>query len=357
MKYNIVLIVLLVISISCGGSSSSGDTSLNQTPSNLVIEAEVIGANSENPYGDGSGKVQFTFSAENATLFKLNLGDEEIIETSGSSYTHTYVGIGTKSFEVFISAYNGSKFISTSKTVTVKINSNMTWSDEFNGSGKPSSSKWTFEIGNGSNGWGNGEYQYYTDRLENAKVENGVLKITAKKEAYEGFNYTSARMITLNKFDFKYGRIDIRAKLPSGEGTWPALWLLGSNFSTVGWPACGEIDIMEHWGNNPGKVSSATHTPDCHGGCSSAPVGETTIPDYNTAFHVYSLEWTENELRFLIDDEFKYSYNPSNKTSGNWPYNNPHFIIVNIAMGSSYHSIDPNFVSSTMEIDYLRVYQ
>jgi beta-glucanase (GH16 family) len=134
--------------------------------------------------------------------------------------------------------------------------------------------------------------------------------------------------------------------------------MLGANFNDVGWPACGEIDIMEHWGHNPTHVSSATHTTACSSlNCDQMTVGSTTINDYATAFHVYSLEWSENELRFLIDDNYLYSYNPNPKTSDNWPFDKPHFFILNVAMGAHWFTIDPNFIKSTMEIDYVRVYQ
>ncbi|WP_242203296.1 glycoside hydrolase family 16 protein [Aestuariivivens insulae] len=243
-----------------------------------------------------------------------------------------------------------------------ELEETLVWSDDFNTDGTPDPSKWSFEIGNGCDkpagcGWGNGESQYYTNRLDNAKVEDGVLKITAKKESYQGASYTSARLISKDKYEFTYGKVEIRAKLPSGSGTWPAIWMLGANIDEAGWPACGEIDIMEHWGHNPTLVSSATHTPACHGGCGSTKVGETTVSDYATAFHVYTLEWTEDTLRFSLDGSFLYAYKPDVKDSSNWPYNKPQFFILNIAMGGSWFDIDENFTESTMEIDYIKVYQ
>lgn len=347
--------VITTLLISCGGSSDDGTP--EESLSNLTLEAVIVGADAANPYGNGSGVVTFNFAATNAKLYKINFGDGESFETTNNTLSHTYAGIGITNFTVYVSAYNNEKFITTSKTISVNINTNLVWADEFDGTGAINTTKWTHEIGTGSNGWGNGEKQYYTNRLENARVENGKLIITAKKESYLGSNYTSARLISKGKYEFTYGRIDIRAKLPQGEGTWPALWLLGANIDAVGWPACGEIDIMEHWGFNPGKISSAVHTPACHGGCGAVSIGTTTVSDYSTAFHVYSLEWTKDELRFLIDDVYKYSYKPATKNDSNWPFNKPQFIILNVAMGSSYHSIDPNFVSSSMEVDYVRVYR
>jgi hypothetical protein len=340
-----------------GGGNGGGGGNEIQAPTNLVINAQLVGQDDSQPFGDGSGTVVLTYSATNATRYKINFGDgEDVVDTNSTSRTYTYIGVGTKDFTIIVSAYNGDLFVSGSVQIRIKINSNLVWSDEFNGSGAPNSANWTHEIG--GHGWGNGEFQYYTNRLENSRVEGGVLKITAKRENYEGKEYTSARLITKDKYEFKYGRVDIKAKLPEGAGTWPALWMLGANFSEVGWPDCGEIDIMEHWGHIPTKVSSATHTRHCSSlNCSTMKVGETTIDDYSTAFHVYSLEWEADRLNFLIDDNFLYSYNPSTKTSENWPFDKPFFFILNVAMGSNWHTVDPAFESSTMEIDYIRVFQ
>jgi len=248
------------------------------------------------------------------------------------------------------------KFISTTITIKVKTDLKLLWSDEFDGSGVPDSTKWGYDIGTGSNGWGNGESQYYTNRLENVKVENGFLIITAKAESYERSNYTSSRLLTQGKFDFTYGRVEVKAKLPSGGGTWPAIWMLGANFPTAGWPACGEIDIMEHAGNRQGIVQSAMHTSSSSG--NTVNLGSQTLSDVSTEFHVYSLEWSADEMIFSVDDVVHYRYNPATKNSDTWPYNKDQFIILNVAMGGGFGgTINPNFVQSSMEIDYVRVYQ
>tara|TARA_R110001583_G_scaffold44521_1_gene141180 strand:+ start:13795 stop:14874 length:1080 start_codon:yes stop_codon:yes gene_type:complete len=344
--------LLLTVLLSCGGSSSDDEI---LTLSNLTLEANLLGSNATNPNGDGSGIVTFNFSAQNAALYKINLGNGEIIETASNTYTYTYVGAGINTYAVLISAYNADKFITTTLTIKVKINSGLVWSDEFNTPGSPDASKWGYDIGRGDNGWGNGESQYYTNRSENVIIEDGMLKITAKKENYEGAEYTSTRMLTEGKFDFTYGKVEVRAKLPIGEGTWPAIWMLGSNIRTVGWPACGEIDIMEHWGHNQGNVQSALHTPSSFG--STENHGAQYLADVSTKFHVYSLEWTPNEMIFTVDDVEHYRYNPSTKNSSTWPFDAKQFLILNVAMGGSWFSIDPNFVSSTLEVDYVRVYQ
>lgn len=234
--------------------------------------------------------------------------------------------------------------------------SNLMWSDEFDTDGQPDAAKWNYDIGTGNNGWGNGEVQYYTDRPENVTVSDGTLKITAKKEDYSGASYTSARMKTQGLYGFTYGRVDVRAKLTTGGGTWPAIWSLGSNFETVGWPTCGEIDIMEYVGNNPGVVQSALHTTSSSG--ATVNHKSTNISNESTEFHVYSVNWSPNEIAFLVDDEVFYKYNPSDKDAANWPFTEDQFLILNVAMGGALGgAVDPNFVESSMEIDYVRVYQ
>ena len=233
---------------------------------------------------------------------------------------------------------------------------NLVWQDEFDTDGAPSAENWNYDIGRGSNGWGNNESQYYTDRTDNVTVSDGVLKITAKKESFEGAEYTSARLKTQDKFDFTYGRVDVRAKLAGAGGTWPAIWMLGSNFTTVGWPKCGEIDIMEYVGNNPGTVQSAIHTPSSSG--NTVNVKSTSITNETSEFHVYSVIWSGNKISFLIDDEKFYTYEPDVKDERTWPFDASQFLIMNVAVGGTLGgSIDPDFSESVMEIDYVRVYQ
>lgn len=236
------------------------------------------------------------------------------------------------------------------------IYENLVWADEFDTDGVPSATNWTYDIGTGNNGWGNGESQYYTDRTDNVTVEGGMLKITAKKEDFEGSAYTSARLKSQGLYDFTYGRVDIRAKLPEGGGTWPALWMLGANFETVGWPACGEIDIMEAVGNNPGHVQAAIHTPSSFGATEN--VGSTTVDDASSEYHVYSVNWSPNQISFLVDDKIYYTYKPDVQNADTWPFDAAQFMILNIAMGGSLGgTIDPAFTEASMEIDYVRVYQ
>lgn len=226
----------------------------------------------------------------------------------------------------------------------------LVWADEFDTNGAPNTANWTYDLGTGDNGWGNGESQSYTDDASNVIVEDGLLKITARAE---NGGYTSARIKTQDLFSFTYGKVDVRAKLPTGGGTWPAIWMLGSNITEVGWPNCGEIDIMEHVGNNQDVVSSALHFPGNNGG--NAIFEEINIAGASTDFHVYSVEWSSTEIVFSIDGNPYHTFPYAN----NLPfYNNDFFMILNVAMGGTFGgAIDPAFTESTMEIDYVRVYQ
>lgn len=229
------------------------------------------------------------------------------------------------------------------------------WADEFNEDGNPCTDNWNYDVGN--SGWGNNELQYYTSNdPDNVIIEDGLLKITALRESYQGAQFTSTRMLTQGKFSFTYGKVEVRAKLPAGGGTWPAIWMLGENITTVGWPACGEIDIMEHVGNNPGWTSSAIHNL---AGYAGGYFGEKQyIADVTSEFHVYGILWTEDKIEFTVDNEVHFTYSPTVKDNNNWPFTAKQFLILNIAMGGNLGgNIPPTFTESTMEIDYVRVYQ
>lgn len=243
----------------------------------------------------------------------------------------------------------------------------LVWSDDFDGEGAIDTTKWFHQtlLPNGS-GWFNGEIQHYTDRQDNSNLSNGILNIIGKKETYtnQGVTkeYTSARLNS--KFAFQYGKIEVRAKLPTGVGTWPAIWTLGKNideyggwwdlqgYGTTPWPACGEIDIMEHWGSNQNYVQSATHTPSSYGG--TVNLGGQTIPTASTEFHTYTLKWYPEKLVFSVDDVTHYTYEPDEINNDTWPFNAEQYILLNFAFLSN---IAPNFTEDTLEIDYVRVYQ
>ncbi|MDT0676569.1 family 16 glycosylhydrolase [Autumnicola musiva] len=224
----------------------------------------------------------------------------------------------------------------------------LAWSQEFD---EPLDTDiWNFEIGNGQSGWGNNELQYYTD--ENAEVVDGNLVITARAEDTNGFDYSSSRITTQDNFEFTYGRVEARAKLPQGAGTWAAIWMLGAIFDEVGWPATGEIDIMEFIGRDPNHVLGTLHYPGRSGG--NADGGETEIENPDTEFHTYSVEWSAERIVFLMDGEVFHSY----ANTPDSPFNKDFFLILNLAMGGNLGGeVAEDFQQSSMEVDYIRVYQ
>lgn len=252
------------------------------------------------------------------------------------------------------------------------VYTNLVWSDEFDTNGAVNPTKWYHQTQLPAGGsWFNGEVQHYTNQLTNSFVNAGFANIVAKKEPYtdQGITkqYTSARLNS--KFSFLYGRVDIRAKVPTNQGTWPALWLLGKNvnedgayfdatYGTTDWPACGEIDIMEH-GITPSQptnyVQSALHTPSSFGNTTN--IGGTIANNLGTDFHVYSMNWSPYQITFLLDGVAYYTYNPAVKTPNNWPFNAEQYLLLNIALGGIAGTIPSNFTQTSMEVDYVRVYQ
>ena len=251
------------------------------------------------------------------------------------------------------------------------IYNELVWSDEFDGPEGPiNTNNWFHQtlLPNGVS-WYNNEVQHYTDRIENSYVQNGMLHITAIKESFtdQGVTkeYTSARLNS--KFAFTYGRVDVRAQLPSGAGTWPAIWTLGKNidepgaywqtqgFGEVSWPACGELDIMEHGLYAPNEVSVAVHTPSSFG--NTVNTSSQLLSDVAGNFYVYSMNWSPNEVAFMIDGTVIYRYNPNDKNDNTWPFYQDQYLILNIAMGGAAGAIDPNFTESSLIIDYVRIYQ
>ncbi len=230
----------------------------------------------------------------------------------------------------------------------------LVWADEFDGD-SVDESNWTFEIGNGIGGWGNNELQYYTDR--NASIQDGHLVITAEQEAINGFNYSSTRMITKGKQEFQYGRIDIRATMPFGNGLWPALWMLGANFEEAGWPACGEIDIMELIGRELGTIHGTVHygadfSVHRYTGNSVEISGGNTWDE----FHVYSILWGADKIEWYLDDQKYFEYERGTEV---YPFNAPFFFIFNVAVGGNWPG-SPDGTSifpQRMVVDYVRVFQ
>lgn len=235
----------------------------------------------------------------------------------------------------------------------------LVWADEFNTNGFPDNTKWGYDQGGG--GWGNNELQFYTtERKENAWIENGHLIISARKEDYKNRNYTSARMVTKNKGDWKYGRIEVKARLPKGKGIWPAIWMLPTKSVYGGWPKSGEIDIMEFVGYMPDSVFGSVHTGLYNHTIGTQRTKGIVYKDLATAFHVYAIEWTEEKISFLIDDKKYYEFKNERSGPGAWPFDQEFHLILNIAVGGNWggkYGVDDSIFPQTMEIDYVRVYQ
>lgn len=287
---------------------------------------------------------------------------QETIALSGNGFFGFYVGgnhtyqiitrsatemllktIGADGLAWFVTLTNKAAVNNTLNTAFT----NLVWEDDFNTDGAPNAANWTYDLGAG--GWGNGELQTYTNNAENVIVEGGSLKIKAKAN---GSGYTSARLKSEGLREFTYGRFEIRAKLPASQGTWPALWMLGANFSQVSWPAAGEIDILEQRGDDKNTVFSTLHYPGNFGG--GGPSQSTELTTSTTEFHNYTVEWSAAEIKFAIDNQVYHTL-PNDATL---PFNADFFFILNVAMGGTLGgTVDPAFTEDMMEIDYIKVFQ
>lgn len=237
----------------------------------------------------------------------------------------------------------------------------LVWSDEFDRDGAPDPAKWTYDVG--GHGWGNKELQFYTDnRRENARVENGRLIIEARREKWEDKEVTSARLVTKDKGDWTYGRFEIRAKLPKGLGTWPAIWMLPTQWDLGSrqWPDVGEIDIMEHVGYEPGVIHASTHSKQHQWQIGTQRTATLSVPDAEEAFHTYVLEWEADEIRIYVDDRHYFTSKREGGDWSSWPFFRPFHLVLNIAWGGAWGAakgLDPTVLPQRLEIDYVRVYQ
>ena len=235
------------------------------------------------------------------------------------------------------------------------------WSEEFDYTGFPDSTKWSYDTEGNVYQWGNNEAQYYTSgRKENAWVSDGVLRITALKEPMEGRSYTSARLITKGKGDWLYGRFEIRAKLPTGRGTWPAIWMLPTDWEYGDWPKSGEIDIMENVGYDPDTIVGSSHTEKYNHAIGTQKNAKIACPDCYKAFHVYALEWEEDEYRLYVDDQLYFTFKNEGIGYEVWPYDKRFHILLNLAIGGNWggqKGIDDSLFPHVFEIDYVRVYK
>ena len=254
-------------------------------------------------------------------------------------------------FACSLSSFNISKPLISSEWKLV-------WSDEFNDEGLPDSTKWNYDAG--GDGWGNNELEYYTaNRPENARVANGNLVITARKEKWKNRDYTSARLVTKGKGDWKYGRIEVRAKLPKGLGTWPAIWMLGSP-TPLKWPDDGEIDIMEHVGFDPGVIHASIHCKKYNHVIGTQKTAVTNVPDCMDNFHVYTVEWNADSLSVLVDEKKYFIFKNEHSSYDAWPFDQPMHLLLNIAFGGNWggqKGVDDTILPQQMLVDYVRVYQ
>jgi beta-glucanase (GH16 family) len=232
------------------------------------------------------------------------------------------------------------------------------WSDEFDYTGLPVESKWNYDIG--GSGWGNNELQYYTDDIKNASVANGILTIKAIKEPVDNMNYSSARLVTRQKGDWLYGRFEIKAKLPTGKGTWPAIWMLPTDWEYGSWPKSGEIDIMEHVGYDQNRVHVTVHTEAYNHSIGTQRGKSKIIETASSEYHLYRIDWTPYAVRGFIDDQQVFEFINEGKGSQVWPFDKRFHLLVNVAFGGNWggaQGIDDTVLPQAMEIDYIRVYK
>ena len=233
------------------------------------------------------------------------------------------------------------------------------WSDEFNYTGAPDTTKWNYDLG--GHGWGNNELQYYTKDSQNVRVENGSLVIEARKDSFENKAYTSSRIISKHKGDWLYGRIEVRAKLPKGKGTWPAIWMLSTDWKYGDWPASGEIDIMEHVGYDPGVIHGTIHTEAYNHVKQTQKEGKITVAGAQDDFHIYAIEWRKDKMDFFVDDKLYHSVDrdPKDDYKG-WPFDQKFHLLMNIAVGGNWggkEGVDESIWPQQMVVDYVRVYE
>jgi beta-glucanase (GH16 family) len=237
------------------------------------------------------------------------------------------------------------------------FDTNPSWSDEFETDGAPDPNKWGYDTGGG--GWGNHELEYYTNTTSNASIANGVLAITAKKEVMSGMNYTSSRMVSKTPSDLLYGRIEVKAKLPAGTGTWPAIWMLPSDYAYGSWPKSGEIDIMEMVGYDPNNVHFSIHDQTNFAG--NSKTSTLNIPTASTDYHLYRADWTPDGIKGYYDNILVFTFlNDKSGNSATWPFDKPFHIMLNLAIGGDWGGIkgvDDTIFPTAMQVEYVRYYK
>jgi len=314
--------------------------------------AYVIPASSGNLLSSSS-EIAIESSAESSSSVILSSDSREESSDSRNS-SSSAAGQSSSSSETVSSSSSETTSSSSAEPAAQYL-----WNDEFDGE-SIDLNKWTFDIGTGASGWGNNEWEYYTDRKENAYVKDGILHIRAQKEDYEGQKYTSARMLTKGKFSFKYGTVEARIALPTGKGIWPAFWMLGENFDTVGWPACGEIDIIEAV-NTENKIYGTNHWAN---GAEYATYGNNT-GDYRnqkfeldiTQFHTYKFTWDEKYIRMFVDDFMYHEILIEGNEGDTEEFHKPFFFLLNVAVAGNWpgFEVDDSQFPNEMLVDYIRV--
>lgn len=232
------------------------------------------------------------------------------------------------------------------------------WADEFEKEGVPNPKSWSYDVGD--HGWGNNELQYYSkEDPKNARIENGRLIIEVHADSSHPKGYTSARIVTKGKAAWEYGFIEVRAKLPKGTGTWPAIWMLPEKNTFGGWPKSGEIDIMEHVGFDPGRVHGTVHTESFNHSIGTQKGAQLMVPDFQEEFHIYAIDWTKEKIDFFIDGEKYFTFENTGNGPKEWPFDQPFHLILNIAVGGNWggtNGVDPSIWPQRMEVDFVRVY-
>jgi beta-glucanase (GH16 family) len=360
---NILHIIALTLVVnSCTGSNTQD---IKQAPTNLLVNVQITGSSNSTPNGDGSGTVNFTVSAKNATSYMVQTDGKTFVinnkEGGTVNYTYTSQPEQTGNYTVLVATYNDNVHKDTTFQVSVYYKQQYTlkWSDEFEGTSL-NTNNWGVE----TNIHVNNELQTYTNS-GNYSIADGVLTITCKKVNNDGVygSYTSARLNTFGKKSFKYGRLEARLKLPKGKGTWPAFWMLGESIgSGTVWPKCGEIDMMEYVGVDPLWVQGSLHSQSYYGGNSKNGRYQLFSTNNETEWHIYGIIWDANKISFYVDDYSKpyYTYPaPATKTADNWPYDNNFFVILNLAFGGDwggYAGIDKTLENMIYQIDWVRYY-
>ncbi|EOZ99558.1 Beta-glucanase precursor [Indibacter alkaliphilus LW1] len=250
-------------------------------------------------------------------------------------------------------------FLSLISCHSSEVDSNLVWAEEFDDEGLPNAENWTYDVGD--HGWGNNELQYYTEEdSRNARIENGKLIIEAHQDSAFEKGYTSARLLTRGKQAWKYGYIEVNAKLPKGVGTWPAIWMLPEERNYGGWPKSGEIDIMEHVGYDQGVVHGTVHTEAFNHRKNTQVGKQIQVPDCSEAFHTYAIDWQEEKIDFYIDGELYHTFENTGEGWEEWPFDHEFHLILNIAVGGDWggsQGVDPDIWPQSMEVDYIRVYK